>query len=469
MLTITLDPHGPQPLYEQLYLAIRQQIEQGVLTAQQRLPSKRALAAHLKVSVVTIEGAYGQLLAEGYLRSEPKRGFFVQPFETLPAQSHTAPPPEPGGQAVKRNRLRYDFTTNAVDTARFPFATWARMMREVLTLGDSRLLSACHPQGVAELRQAIVRYLWDFRGIRAQPEQIVVGAGSEYLLGLLIQLLGREGGYAVEDPGYRKTARILSSNGAEVLPIPLDEQGLRIDLLEQSGAKVAHVTPSHHFPLGMVMPVTRRKALLSWALQSRERYIIEDDYDSEFRFSGRPIPALQSLDASERVIYLNTFAKSLAPSLRISYMVLPPHLLARYQKELQFYSSTVPSFEQYALARFMERGHFERHIARMRTHYKGIRDALLSAARAEGMLTHGTFSGAEAGLHLLLQVDNGLSEETLVRLAAESDVAVNALSGYYLLPQTAPLPPTLVMGYACMQAEDMVPACSRLAGAWGLR
>ena len=465
MLTITLDPQGPRPLYEQLYLKIRQQIEQGELISAQRLPSKRALAAHLKVSVVTVEGAYGQLLAEGYLRSEPKRGFFVQPFETLPVKRHTAPPVEPGHQPVKQTHLRYDFTTNAVDTTRFPFATWARMMREVLTQEDSRLLSTCHPQGVAELRQAIVHYLWDFRGIRAQPEQIVVGAGSEYLLGLL----GRDGGYAVEDPGYRKTARILSSNGADVLPIPLDEQGLQVDLLEQSGAKVAHVTPSHHFPMGMVMPVTRRKALLSWALQSQERYIIEDDYDSEFRFSGRPIPALQSLDASERVIYLNTFAKSLAPSLRISYMVLPPHLLARYQKELHFYSSTVPSFEQYALARFMERGHFERHVARMRTHYKGIRDALLSAARAEGLLTCGAFSGAEAGLHLLLRVDNGLSEGALVRLAAESDVAVNALSGYYLLPQTSPLPPTLVMGYACMQAEDMAPACSRLSNAWGLR
>ena len=266
MLTITLEPHGAQPLYEQLYRGIRHKIEQGALAAGERLPSKRALAAHLKVSVVTVEGAYGQLLAEGYLRSEPKRGFFVQPFEAQSAPA--AIPARPSAAAsVKEKSIQYDFTTNAVDTARFPFSTWARLMREVLTQEDSGLLAASHPQGVEELRQAIVRYLGDFRGIQAEPEQIVVGAGSESLTGLLTQLLGREGGYAVEDPGYRKPARILANNGAQVLPIPLDAQGLRVDLLKRSRARVAHVTPSHHFPLGMVMPVTRRRALLSWAGQ----------------------------------------------------------------------------------------------------------------------------------------------------------------------------------------------------------
>ena len=218
----------------------------------------------------------------------------------------------------------------------------------------------------------------------------------------------------------------------------------------------------------MVMPVTRRRALLSWAGQSEDRYIIEDDYDSEFRFSGRPIPALQSLDTGERVVYLNTFAKSLAPSLRISYMVLPPHLLARYRQELQFYSSTVPSFEQYTLARFMERGHFERHIARMRTLYKGIRDSLLFAAREEGITSRGTFSGAEAGLHLLLQMNNGMTEPELVRRAAEAGVGVYPLSSYYLAPGARSALPTLVMGYARMRGEDMAPAFSLLRKAWAL-
>ena len=465
MLTITLEPHGAQPLYEQLYRGIRHKIEQGALAAGERLPSKRALAAHLKVSVVTVEGAYGQLLAEGYLRSEPKRGFFVQPFEAQSAPA--AIPARPSAAAsVKEKSIPYDFTTNAVDTARFPFSTWARLMREVLTQEDSGLLAASHPQGVEELRQAIVRYLGDFRGIQAEPEQIVVGAGSEYLTGLLTQLLGREGGYGVENPGYTKTQRILTSCGATVRPLPLDGQGLRVDALEEAGVRVVHVTPSHHYPLGIIMPVARRQALLRWAEAAPDRYILEDDYDSEFRFSGRPIPALQSLDGGERVVYLNTFAKSLAPSLRISYMVLPPHLLERWRRDFWFYSSTVPSFEQYALARFMERGHFERHLNRTRTRYKARREALLAAARDTGLTRVGSFAGGDAGLHLLLWMDGRWSEAELVARAVDAGVGVAPLSACDLTQPPPGRPPALILGYTRIAAVDMAPALRRLKAAW---
>ncbi len=322
MFTPILDSSQRRPLYEQLYRYIRGEIEAGRLAAGERLPSKRALAAHLKISVVTVEGAYGQLLAEGYLRSEPKRGFFVQAVQEehrSPAPARTLSVPAPPTPA-----LPYDFSTSAVDIALFPFATWAKLMREVLSEQAAPLLASPHPQGLPALRRAIAEHLYRFRGIRADAEQIVVGAGSETLIGLLVQLLGREGGYGVENPGYTKTQRILTSCGAAVRPLPLDGQGLRVDALEEAGVRVVHVTPSHHYPLGIIMPVARRQALLRWAEAAPDRYILEDDYDSEFRFSGRPIPALQSLDGGERVVYLNTFAKSLAPSLRISYMVLPP-------------------------------------------------------------------------------------------------------------------------------------------------
>ena len=464
MFTPLLDPRSQRPLYEQIYGQIRAAIESGELPPDARLPSKRALAAHLKVSVVTVEGAYAQLLAEGYLRSEPKRGFFVQPLLPRPAAApasvpRSAPDPRPAP-------LTYDFSTTGVDTTHFPFSTWAKLMREILSLEDSGLLSATHPQGAPELRQAIVRYLHDFRGIQAQPEQVVVGAGSEYLTSLLFQLLGREGGYAVEDPGYYKYHRILAHEGALICPIPLDEGGLRVDALGWSGARVAHVTPSHHFPLGTVMPVTRRQELLSWAMEREDRYIIEDDYDSEFRFSGRPIPALQSLDTGGRVIYLNTFAKSLAPSLRIGYMVLPPRLLERYRAEFFFYSSTVPSFEQLTLARFLERGHFERHIARMRNVYKARRDALIGAAVDSGVAAPGSFAGADAGLHLLLRLPGPLDEGELVRRAAEQGVGVYPLSSYCLTAPNPHRPPTLVMGYARLDAADMAPAFQLLRQAW---
>ena len=464
MLTPILDSGDRRPLYEQLYRHIRGEIEAGRLKAGTRLPSKRTLATHLKVSVVTVEGAYDQLLAEGYLRSEARRGFFVQ----AGAQE---PPPEPAAAPETRESprpsFRWDFSTGGVDTALFPFSTWAKLMREVLSEQEDRLLSAPHPQGVPELRQAIAAHLYRFRGIRAHPGQIVVGAGSETLISFLVQLLGRRGAYGVEDPGYTKTNRILASCGAQVEPIPLDEQGLRVNDLDARSVRVVHVTPSHHFPLGIIMPAPRRQALLRWAAEGPDRYIIEDDYDSEFRFSGKPIPALQSLDGSGRVIYLNTFAKTLAPSLRISYMVLPPALLERWRKEFWFYSSTVPSFEQYALARFMDRGHFERHLNRSRTRYRARREALLAAARSSGLLNAGSFSGGDAGLHLLLWIDCRWREEELVERAAQAGVGLSPLSAYDLTPSPLRRPPALILGYTRIAAEEMAPALARLKEAWG--
>lgn len=465
MLTPILDSSRPFPLYEQLYRHIRAEIEAGHLQAGERLPSKRALAAHLKISVVTVEGAYSQLLAEGYLRAVPKRGFFVQDFARRPLPPE-APPPFLLSPARERPVFDYDFSTSAVDTGLFPFSTWAKLMREVLTSREAGLLSATHPQGVPELRQAIAAHLYRFRGIRADPEQIVVGAGSEYLTGLLVQLLGRDGVYGVENPGYTKTHRILTSNGVTVRPLPLDGQGLRIDALEAADVQVVHVTPSHHFPLGIIMPAARRSALLGWAMDRPGRYILEDDYDSEFRFSGRPIPALQSLDRGERVIYLNTFAKSLAPSLRISYLVLPPHLLELWRRDFWFYSTTVPSFEQYALALFMERGHFERHISRTRNRYKARREALLAAARDTGLFEVGSFAGGDAGLHLLLWMDGAHSEADLVRRAAGVGVGVTPLAACDLTPPPPDRPPALILGYTRMAAEDMAPALGRLKEAW---
>ena len=466
MLTPILEGGGDRPLYEQLYRHFRGEIEAGRLAAGEKLPSKRALAAHLRVSVVTVEGAYGQLLAEGYLRSEPKRGYFVQPAEG-PRRLPPEEGPAPAAEEPLRPRCRYDFSTSGVDTGLFPFATWARLMREVLSGQEDRLLSAPPPQGVPELRQAIARHLYRFRGVRARPEQIVVGAGSETLIGFLVQLLGREGGYGVEDPGYAKTHRILASCGARVEPVPLDGQGLRVDELARRPVRVVHVTPSHHFPLGTVMPAPRRQALLRWASEGPERYIIEDDYDSEFRFSGRPIPALQSMDGDGRVIYLNTFAKTLAPSLRVSYMVLPMPLLERWRREFWFYASTVPVFEQAALARFMEGGHFERHLNRARTRYRARREALLAAARDTGLTRSGAFSGGDCGLHLLLWMDRRWTEEELTARAAEAGVGVTPLSACDLTPPPPDRPPALILGYSRMAAEDMAPALALLKRAWG--
>ncbi|MDD4716033.1 MAG: PLP-dependent aminotransferase family protein [Oscillospiraceae bacterium] len=468
MLTYVFELNQKRPLYEQLYTFLRRDIETGRLKSGERLPSKRELASNLKVSVITVENAYGQLTAEGYIRPEARRGFFVQTLEPGPVKLPFSAP----GKKFKDLKpvvYKYDFATNAVDTSCFPFSTWAKLMRELLSEGDGRLLSTVDPQGAYPLRKAIVRHLYEFRGIEAVPEQIVVGAGAEYLTGLLVQLLGREAGYAMENPGYLKIHKIIQKNGAFVLPISLDAQGLRMEELCASGARVVHITPSHHFPLGIVMPAARRMALLSWALESKGRYIIEDDYDSEFRFSGRPISALQGLDGGERVIYMNTFTKSLAPSFRIGYLVLPPHLLKRYREEFSFCASTVSSFEQYALARFMERGYFGRHISRMRNVYKARRDALIQAASTCSFSSRIELSGEDAGLHFLMRVKGDMPEEELVFRAKEKGVRVYGLSDYYIgkeKPRTQHSS-TLVLGYAMLQPEEMRPAFSLLEQAWG--
>ena len=198
---------------------------------------------------------------------------------------------------------------------------------------------------------------------------------------MIIQLLGREKKYALEDPGYRKIAQIYKSNNVNFEYIPLDSDGIDRKALEKSSAQVLHISPSHHFPTGIVTPISRRYELLSWASESAERYIIEDDYDSEFRFSGKPIPSLQSIDTLDKVIYINTFSKSLTSTIRISYMVLPKELMELYKKELSFYSCTVSNFEQYTLASFIQQGYFEKHINRMRNYYRAHRDRVMSAIK----------------------------------------------------------------------------------------
>ena len=277
MLTYHLDPQSKTPLYEQLYRAIRTDIMSGALAGGERLPSKRQLSANLRVSQITVETAYGQLLAEGYIISEPRRGYFVQRQLAVPAQAQqpAGTHPTAGAQAaVHVDDCPYDFRTNIVDTGCFPFSTWARLSRSVLSEYDDRLLRATYPCGAAELREHIARYLHDFRGINVSPDNILVGAGSEYLMHLVIQLLGRDRVYALENPGYRKLYQIFEANGAAVRPLPLDKSGLRADALAASDASVVYLTPSHHFPLGTVMPAARRMELLRWASAAPGRYII---------------------------------------------------------------------------------------------------------------------------------------------------------------------------------------------------
>ena len=425
MLTYELKKAPGVPLYEALYRCIRRDILSGKLAAGEKLPSKRALAAHLEVSKITVEAAYNQLLAEGYIRSEEKVGYFAENLQKLPSP---APIPEAAAQHAED---LIDLTGDS--PSHFPFSVWSRLQREVmLDLGEGLLLPL-HKQGLPQLRCAIARHLQQFRGMQVDPDNILVGAGTDFLYNLLVQLLGRDKRYGVEEPGYSKIQKIYEAAGAACNLLNLDKEG--VDPEDLGDTQVLHISPSHHFPSGIVMSNARRRTLLDWAAADSDRYIIEDDYDSEFRFNAHPMPALHTLDGGGKVIYLNTFSKTLAPSIRISYMVLPGSLMEKFRRTLGFYSCTVPSFEQHTLARFISRGHFEKHINRMRKLYKSIRNRVVSAVARCSATVCLTILEEHAGLHFLLQVESSLTDAQLTEKCRELGLRVVPLSSYYRFPE----------------------------------
>ena len=438
------------PLYRQLYRHIVEEIASGGLAAGEKLPSKRRLAADLRVSVSTVETAYQMLVAEGYIAARAKSGFTVCRIEKLDAPVRPAPaaPPEPPAK-----RWAYDFGTGSVDTALFPFKTWARIQRETVT-AHPELLNHGSRQGDASLRAAIAKYLHAYRGVVCAPEQIVVGAGIEYLVGLLARLFCAST-FAVENPGYPRTAQVLRNNGVRTVFVPVDGDGMTLDALQAGGAQLAYVTPSHQFPTGVTMPAGRRAELLHWAARRPGgRYIIEDDYDSEFRFDTRPLPSLQGMAGADGpVVYLSTCSRSLAPSIRIAYMVLPEHLLPAWRKKYRLYSGTVSRFEQQTLARFITEGYFTRHLARERVAYKARRDALaaaLNTAFAPGELT---LAGLHTGLNLLAKLKDPPPDAAL-RCAAEAEgVQLSLLSDYDLTGEAPSAAGTLVLGYGSLKDE----------------
>ena len=463
MLTYTLDKGAGVSLYEQLYRCVKEDILSGRLAAGEKLPSKRALAAHLEISVITVKNAYEQLMAEGYLSGVEKRGYFVG--SVLPPVTAAPPAPQETAAEPEERQWFLDLVTNSIDAEDFPFTVWARLMRQTILERGTGLLHSTPPQGAWALRRAIAAHLRQFRGMDAGAEQIIVGAGTEVLYTLLVQLFGRERIYGVEDPGYGKIARIYRSNGAAVAAIPLDDAGLSAEELRRSGADVVHISPSHHYPTGRVMPITRRQELLHWAQERPERIILEDDYDSEFRFVGRPIPTLFSIDGGEQVVYLNTFSKTIAPSIRISFMVLPRHLLADFQEKLGFYACTVSAFEQYTLASFLSGGYYEKHLSRMRKHYRQKRDAVIGAVRQSPLADRATITEEDAGLHFLLRLDGAPPDDVLRREAEIRGVRLAMLSDYYQQPEDAPQH-VLVVNYTGIDIEKLPAALERLAELW---
>lgn len=437
MLTYDLEKNGAEPKYIYLFKCIRQDIIDGKLKKGEKLPSKRALASHLSIGVITVANAYAQLETEGYILAEEKRGYFVQDISSFGAGMKLSVKRAEERKTVlhadsdgKEREFFVDFKANRTGLEHFPASRWNHYMREALSMSDDSLLKTVPYKGLYRLRVAISDYLYRERGINADPSQIVIGAGTEYLYSRLIQMFGRACTFASEDPGYKKFSVIAKSYGNPWIYVPIDMKGLRVDLLEEYGADVVHVSPANHFPTGIVMPVTRRAELLEWANRVKKRYIIEDDYDCEFRYSGQLILPLFAEDSNSKVIYINTFSKTLVPSLRVSYMVLPQELMKRYEQTMSFYSCTVSSFEQYALSRFIEEREFERHINRMRNYYRQQRSVILDAFGASGLADISTIHENNAGTHFLLQVKTGMTQAEVIEKAHSYDMHLSLYSDF---------------------------------------
>ncbi len=459
MITFDFEQRGKTTLCDWIYSSIKKQILNGSLAENEKLPSKRSLSQNLGVSVITVQNAYAGLIDDGFIYSVEKKGFFVSGIiNTAAGRDEKAQKNNfekiVQDEGTEKNQTFFtDFTSNSTSFEKFPFGLWARTLRQVLNSGDEKLLLKNPAKGVFELRLAIAKYLFEFRGMHVLPQQIVIGSGTESLYTMAVQLLGRNKVFAVENPGYHKAAAVFNLNGAECVPVPLDGEGINIEFLEESGADVLHVSPNHNFPTGVVTSARRRKEILSWADKNKERWIIEDDYDSEFRFNGKPLPPLQSIDSSQKVIYINTFTKTLAPSLRISYMVLPESLKTEFENRLGFFACPVSSFEQFTLARFISEGNYEKHIVRMKNFYKNLRNELISAIKKSDAEGNFKIYEKESGLHFLLSVESGEKTEVLEEKLKKNGINIKRIDSFYYGKNYDGNEKTFVVNYSGIKKE----------------
>ncbi|MFS0554973.1 PLP-dependent aminotransferase family protein [Brevibacillus sp. 179-C9.3 HS] len=432
---------GNEPLYLQLYRYFCTEIQGRRLVSGTRLPSVRALSGFLQVSKTTVESAYHQLLAEGYIESRERSGFYVvdvdwdgpmpsgkgQQLVEMACVQTTAPTPSPVP-------IQYDFHQARVDPDHFPFDRWRKYTNQCMQEENKHVLYYGDRQGEPQLREELARYLGRARGVQATSEQIVIGAGTQVMISLLGFLFGTRGqAVAMEEPGYHGVRAVFSHLGYDVRPIRLAEDGIDLEALGESGAKLVYITPSHQDPSGIVMPYAKRLKLLQWAKQAGS-YIMEDDYDGEFRYHGKPIPSLQGLDTQGRVIYLGTFSKALLPSIRMSYMVLPHALLAIYQEKLADFDQSASRIHQETLALFMKNGDWERHIRKMRTLYRKKHGALLHSLQ-EQLGGYIQIKGQDAGLSVTVEVKSASTSQQLTQIAAASGIRVYPTAHKWIHPQ----------------------------------
>lgn len=454
MLSPNLIRNSNISLYEQLYEYIKDEIRDKKLIGQ--LPSKRNLAEHLGISVNTVTRSYDNLIDEGYIYSKERKGYFTSDIDNLAVLSKIPM------EIIKTEEKSYKYSldSNSVDLDNFPIYTWRKMVNSTLNYADNSWLNLESFLGLEELRREIARYLRGSRGVKTSYENVVIGSGVNYLMQMLTNILDEDLTVAIENPGYKSLADQLGVIGVKQIPINLDDKGIDIKQLEKSSADMVIVSPSHQFPTGTIMAISRRTELLNWAKD--EKYIIEDDYDSEFKYYGSPIPALKSLDVADRVIYLGNFSKSIYPALRISYMVLPNDLLNRLLEFKERFSCPVDNMSQLSLSKFMNEGYFERHLNRMRKLYADKREIAVNFFKnRKGYKV----IDSQAGLHFTLEVDLNLTEAELIKRAADEKIKIFGLKEFYS-QEINYKKPKILIGYGGIAIDKLEDVLKKLANVW---
>lgn len=470
---LVVDKHVDEPLYVQIYHQLRAKIISGELCEGSVLPPIRTLAGTLMVARNTVDNAYQQLCSEGYVVGKVGSGYRVQKIDIQSMIFQDAkftgvekvPSTEQPNEHTAPQTAKYNFQYGRLDTSNFPFRIWHKLINQVFTSHDiTKIIAYNDKKGDLALRMQIMNYLSASRGVVCRLEQIILCSGATAALSLTCQLLIHDTkAIAIEDPSFDSARKQFVNHGYNITPIRMESDGIDLGQLSVSGARLVYTTPSHQFPTGIVMPINKRLHLLEWANQTGA-YIIEDDYDSELRYNSRPIPSIHSLDQGGRVIYINSFSKALAPGLRMGFIVLPEELLEKYQSNFSNYNCSIPWLEQKTMYQFMEQGHWNRFLNKIVVANKRKHDTLISAIHNQ-MGKHTIIHGKNAGLHILLEVHNGMSEQELIKSAGEVDVKVYPVSNYWINSQNYSNNMVLI-GYSSLSEEEILEGVTRMSSAW---
>lgn len=458
MLTYDMSKNGKTPLYQYLYQNIRDDILSGRIRPNEKLPSKRSLAKHLNISVITVENAYELLQIEGYIYTKEKVGYFAETLNQRPAN---IPPRHSFIEEPKEHEYFADLSSNKVETSLFPLSSLQRLTREALSRRDPLFLQTVPYNGSAIFRYAIANFLGQYRGMKVDPEQIIIGCGTEYLYSRLMQCFSENTILGLEDPGNHKFAKIAERYHIKSEYLPVDDYGPSNDALAKSHVTLLHLSPANTFPIGLVMPIKRRLEVLTWLYEDENRYLIEDDFDSEFTSYGSIAEPVFNNDYKEKTIYLNSFSKTLLPSLRVAYMILPHKLLHRYRETMSFYSCTVSASDQYTYARFLEDGYFERHLNHMNTHFKSMQAAIIKEIHSSGLDHYCELVTPRTGTALLLKLDSQKDIPELKRRAEHFNIKLAFVSDYCEAP-TEEMKRVMLFNYASLPSDRISSVVSTL-------